>query len=351
MPAGEAPTFAERLLAWYDQHGRKDLPWQHPRTPYRVWISEVMLQQTQVATVIPYFERWVSAFPDVQKLAAAPLDEILSHWAGLGYYARARNIHKAAVICATDLGGELPTQADELLALPGIGLSTANAIISQSTDRPAPVLDGNVRRVLARHTATEGWTGGSRVQKILWKEAESRLPKQRGADYTQAIMYLGALVCTRSKPDCTNCPVAQDCTALQQDLVSELPSPRPPARVKDQSFILLMMLDESGRVLLEKRPGAGVWGGLWCLPMGDSLESVAETVGMNLETTTTLPALEHRLSHIRMSLKPVLAVPGSAAQVKCSPRLSWFDREQQKRLGLPKPISDLLGRLANGDLK
>ena len=185
------PPFADRLLAWWDEHGRKDLPWQHPRAAYRVWISEIMLQQTQVATVIPYFERWMASFPDVRSLAAAPLDEVLAHWSGLGYYARARNLHRTAQLCVEGYGGELPLAGEALSALPGIGLSTANAIVSQATDRPAAVLDGNVRRVLARHAAVNGWSGRSAVQKRLWTEAESRLPATRGADYTQAATDLG----------------------------------------------------------------------------------------------------------------------------------------------------------------
>ncbi|NNK37435.1 MAG: A/G-specific adenine glycosylase, partial [Xanthomonadales bacterium] len=211
--------FAERLLVWWDRHGRKHLPWQQPRTPYRVWVSEIMLQQTQVATVIPYFERWMARFPDIESLAEAPLDDVLSHWSGLGYYARARNLHKTARRCRDDHGGELPLETTALSALPGIGESTANAIVSQATDRPAAVLDGNVRRVLARHAAIEGWTGKASVQKALWTEAVDRLPAARGADYTQAVMDLGALVCTRSSPACVDCPVSEDCAALQRGRV------------------------------------------------------------------------------------------------------------------------------------
>jgi len=213
MAAGSAPAFAERLLAWWEVNGRHDLPWQHPRTPYRVWISEIMLQQTQVATVIPYFDRWMRDFPDVATLAAASLDSVLSHWSGLGYYARARNLHRAALQCVQEHGGRLPAAAEELVALPGIGLSTANAIISQATDQPAAVLDGNVRRVLARHAAVDGWPGRAAVQKRLWTEAEARLPNDRGADYSQAIMDLGATVCMRSKAACELCPVSADCGA------------------------------------------------------------------------------------------------------------------------------------------
>jgi len=238
-----ARTFADRLLDWYDVHGRRDLPWQHPRTPYRVWISEIMLQQTQVGTVIPYFERWMTAFPDLPVLANAGEDDVLAHWSGLGYYARARNILKAARTCMEQHGGRLPESANELVGLPGIGRSTANAIVSQAGDRPAAVLDGNVRRVLARHTATAGWTGSAKVQKTLWQEAEDRLPAKRGADYTQAVMDLGALVCTRSNPACPACPVADDCRALREGLVEELPTPKPPARVGRKTLRMLIARD------------------------------------------------------------------------------------------------------------
>lgn len=345
------PVFSDRLLAWWDKNGRKDLPWQHPRTPYRVWISEIMLQQTQVTTVIPYFERWMKAFPDIKSLASTSQDEILAHWAGLGYYARARNIHKTAIACLEQHGGELPTVRDELTALPGIGLSTANAIISQSTDKPAAVLDGNVRRVLARHTATAGWTGSASVQKKLWKLAEERLPAGRGADYTQAIMDLGAMLCTRSKPECANCPVNADCEARLQDRVSQLPSPKPPTRVSEMAVRMLVLKDKTERVLLEKRPGAGIWGGLWCLPSGDSLETITVALGTELRQEKELSSIEHRLSHLKMTIHPILATPGNTTQVQCSAERGWFDREQQKALGLPKPVSDLLSRLDNGELK
>jgi A/G-specific adenine glycosylase len=338
--------FADRLLAWFDVHGRHDLPWQQPRTPYRVWISEIMLQQTQVATVIPYFERWMTAFPDLAALAAAEEDAVLAHWSGLGYYARARNILKAARRCMDEHGGRLPVSADALAALPGIGPSTANAIVSQSTDRPAAVLDGNVRRVLARHTATGGWTGSTKVQKALWAAAEDRLPDRRGADYTQAVMDLGALVCTRSKPACANCPVAGDCRALETGRVADLPTPRPHVRVGRKTLRMLVARDGRGRVLLEKRPGAGIWGGLWCLPEADPAEP-------DFEALRTLPPVEHRLSHLQLTiqplLQPLLARPREAGRVANGADQGWFDRRQQARLGLPKPVSDLLDRLDKGE--
>lgn len=346
--AGQTP-FAQRLLAWWQQHGRQDLPWQHPRSPYRVWISEIMLQQTQVATVLPYFERWMRSFPDIAALAAAPLDEVLSHWSGLGYYARARNLHQAAQRCRDQHGGALPAGAAALSALPGIGLSTANAIVSQSTDQPAAVLDGNVRRVLARHAAIEGWTGGAAVQKQLWQEAEKRLPARRGADYTQAVMDLGALLCTRSKPACAQCPVRRDCRALEQGLVQRLPTPKPRGKVSDRDFHMLLLLDEQGRVLLEKRPPAGVWGGLWCLPKGDSLAAIEQRLGLRVENTKPLAPIEHRLSHLRMNISPSLATAGPAGQVQCSPDRAWFDPAEHHRLGLPRPVSELLNRLNHGE--
>lgn len=343
--------FAQRLLAWYDEYGRRDLPWQHPRTPYRVWISEIMLQQTQVVTVIPYFERWMALFPDLETLATATEDHVLGLWSGLGYYARARNILKTARTCMTDHGGELPVDPQALAALPGIGPSTANAIVSQSTDHPAAVLDGNVRRLLARHTATEGWTGSSRVQKALWTAAQARLPESRGADYTQAVMDLGALVCKRRNPDCSSCPVSDDCLALEQCRVDKLPSSRPPVKVGRKTLSMLIMRDETGRVMLEKRPLTGIWGGLWCLPSGETPEKVAEALSMALDEQRVLPPLEHRLSHLELTIAPFLAAPGTSGQVKCTPEHGWFDREQHQSLGLPKPVSDLLGRLHNGEFE
>ena len=346
-----AQTFADRLLAWYDRHGRKDLPWQHPRTPYRVWVSEIMLQQTQVATVVPYFERWMATFPDLATLAAAPQDEVLSLWSGLGYYARARNLHKAAGICMAEHGGELPASAEQLAALPGIGPSTANAIVSQSTDRPAAVLDGNVRRVLARHAAIEGWTGAAAVQKTLWAEAEARLPDKRGADYTQAVMDVGALVCRRNMPDCSVCPVREDCRARAEGKTERLPSPKPPTRVGEKTLFMLILRDARGRVLLEKRPGAGIWGGLWCLPEDESETGLLIRFGMGDKALEAGPAIEHRLSHLKLTIRPLLAASRIALQVECTAQQGWFDRRQQETLGLPKPIADLLARANNGELK
>ncbi len=344
-----ALPFHDRLLSWWEGNGRKNLPWQHQRTPYRVWISEIMLQQTQVATVIPFFDRWMQTFPTISSLAAARLDDVLALWAGLGYYARARNLYQAVIRCKEDFEGELPVSAEMLGTLPGIGLSTANAIVSQSTDQVAAVLDGNVRRMLARHAAIEGWTGKTAVQKRLWKEAEDRLPTQRGADYTQAIMDLGALICTATRPSCDRCPVAIDCQALQQDQVERFPSPKPPSRVTDKTICMLVLKDSANRILLEKRPPSGIWGGLWSLPEGSSIEGIEERLGLTASSLSALPPVEHRLSHIRMLIQPTLAAVGSATGVKCSDDQNWFTPAEQSKLGLPKPVSDLLKKVNKGE--
>jgi len=347
--ASAADTFSGRLLRWWDKHGRKDLPWQHQRTPYRVWISEIMLQQTQVGTVIPYFLRWMERFPDITRLAQAPLDEVLSHWAGLGYYARARNLHRAAIACLADYAGKLPAAAGDLAELPGIGLSTANAIVSQSTDQPAAVLDGNVRRVLARHAMVAGWTGAAAVQKTLWQEAEARLTEHRGADYTQAIMDLGALLCTRSGPNCTQCPVQSDCRARLADQLAHYPAPKPKTKVRDRPVFMLILQDDAQRVLLEKRPPAGIWGGLWSLPEAESLSALEQQSGLALADCIYLPPREHRLSHQRLLIQPVRSRKLQARQVKCLPEQRWLALAQETSLAVPKPVADLLRELNTGE--
>jgi len=349
MQGSRTPPFAERLLAWWDRHGRHELPWQHPRTPYRVWISEIMLQQTQVGTVIPYFERWMKDYPDLQALAASPVDDVLSHWSGLGYYARARHLHQAAKQCMEQFGGDLPAEAEALQSLPGIGQSTANAIVSLSTGRPASVLDGNVRRVLARHAAVQGWAGKAAVGKRLWAAAEARLPKKRGADYTQAIMDLGAIVCVRSRPHCAECPVNADCQALAANAVDRFPAAKPRIQVSRRSLHMLILRDRAGRVLLEKRPPAGIWGGLWCLPEGDDLAAIETRLGLAAGNPTALPELDHRLSHLLLSIQPFLADAAEATQVQCPATHDWFAAGQLPRLGMPRPITKLLNRLHNGE--
>jgi len=346
----KVPAFASRLLAWWDENGRKDLPWQHPRSPYRVWVSEIMLQQTQVSTVIPYFKRWMQLFPDIKQLAESPLDDVLACWAGLGYYARARNLHRTAQICLEQHEGNLPVSSDELCELPGIGRSTANAIVSQSTDQPAVVLDGNVRRVIARHAAVAGWPGAAKVQKTLWREAESRLPKDRGADYTQAIMDLGALLCASTKPDCDLCPVQADCRAFTDGKVHVYPSAKPKARITDRTVYMLVLHDGEQRVMLEKRPAAGIWGGLWSLPEAENLTALEERTGFELAGSQVLQPRLHRLTHMRLHIWPVLLRTLRAKQVKCSASQCWMELDGDGERGMPQPVARLLQEFKNGEL-
>ena len=355
MPSSPTPErFSARLLAWWDEAGRKDLPWQQPRSAYRVWVSEIMLQQTQVSAVIPYFDRWMARFRDVRSLAEADPDEVMSLWSGLGYYARARNLHKAARICMSRHGGILPGDPEELQALPGIGPSTANAIVSLAFDRPAAVLDGNVKRVLARHAGIEGWPGTSGIQKILWKEAEARLPKQRAGDYSQAIMDLGATLCTRQAPACRECPVQADCRANLFGLTNQIPAPRPKKPVPNRSVHMLILRDQQGRVLLQRRPPDGIWGGLWSLPEGESSRQVRDRVGLDHRAEGAgerrLPEFEHRLTHVRMQISPVLmTLPPDAAlecdSIKEGPETAWFSPQEFRGIGLPKPVNELLQKI------
>jgi A/G-specific adenine glycosylase len=340
----KTPPFAERLLAWWSEHGRHDLPWQHPRTPYRVWVSEIMLQQTQVTTVMPYFERWMTRFPDLATLADADEDEVLAHWAGLGYYARARNLHRCARALVAEHGGEFPRDASALAALPGIGESTANAIVSQAFDEPLPILDGNAKRVLARHAAIGGWPGRSAVGKALWRAAETRVPGDRGADYTQAIMDLGATVCTRTKPACTLCPVQRDCAGRHAGRLDELPGKAPRKQVPTVERFMLLWRDQEGRLLLERRPAKGIWGGLWCLPEADGSAELAERFGLDSADFDYLPPVEHRLTHRQLLITPV-ALDWNGHEAPPGTDLAWFDPGAWNELGVPKPVRTILDAL------
>ena len=258
--------FGERLIVWHDRHGRKTLPWQTDPAPYRVWVSEIMLQQTQVTTVIPYYERFMERFPDVESLAGAEVDEVLHHWSGLGYYARGRNLHKAARLVRDEHAGSLPEDLESLIALPGIGRSTAGAILALSGGRRFPILDGNVKRVLSRHSGIAGWPGEREVEKSLWCLAESLTPETNVAAYTQAIMDLGATLCVRSRPLCDACPVGSDCYARASGEQALFPGKRPKKERPTRHTSMVLALRPDGSVLLERRPPAGVWGGLWGFP-------------------------------------------------------------------------------------
>jgi A/G-specific adenine glycosylase len=348
-PSPEPQPFADRLLEWWDQYGRKNLPWQHPRTPYRVWVSEIMLQQTQVSTVIPYFERWMQRFPNIVELAKSPLDDVLAHWAGLGYYARARNLHRSAQICMQQYDGTMPSSSERLSTLPGIGRSTANAIVSQAADQPAAVLDGNVRRVLARHARVDGWPGSAKVQETLWREAESRLPENRGADYTQAIMDLGAMLCSRKAPDCQQCPVNADCKARAAGVIHCYPAAKPRTKVNDRTVFMLILHDLEQGVVLEKRPPAGIWGGLWSLPEAESLAALELKTGLTLADGKLLPPRLHRLTHLRLHIQPVLLHGARSEGVKCAAEQCWMTLDNAAGQGIPKPVAQLLHELKHGE--
>jgi A/G-specific adenine glycosylase len=344
--------FATRLLAWHHHGGRHDLPWQHPRTPYRVWLSEVMLQQTQVATAAPYFERFVDALPDLPALAAAELDRVLALWSGLGYYARARNLHAAARRCVELHGGELPGDLDALVALPGIGRSTAAAILSQAWGDRHAILDGNVKRVLARYHGIAGWPGAASTEKALWQRAHAHvqsaaLHQHNMADYTQAQMDLGATLCIRNDPACVLCPLQDDCVARIEGRTAELPTPRPGKATPQRHALVLWLEDAEGRILIERRPPAGIWASLWTLPQADDEPAALAWFERHVEgdagATTRLAPVAHAFSHYKLQLQP-LRWRGIAprAAVGDNPDLRWVHRTQLDTLGIPAPIRRLL---------
>lgn len=339
-------AFATRLLAWFDRNGRHDLPWQHPRTPYRVWLSEIMLQQTQVAVVVPYFERFVAALPDIPALAAAPQDDVLALWSGLGYYARARNLHRTARICVERHDGDLPRDFDALVALPGIGRSTAGAILAQAWGDRFPILDGNVKRVLARWHGVAGWPGLPAVERMLWTHAASHLPDARMADYTQAQMDLGATVCVRPAPHCLLCPVAEDCVARREGRTTELPAPRPGRTLPERVTHMVVLEDDDGRILLQRRPATGIWAALWSLPEAgdaDAAHALAATHARLSGDGEALPGLQHGFSHYRLLIHPH-RWRGVAPRMRVGDNddLRWATPGMLDTLGLPAPVRRLL---------
>lgn len=357
--------FADRLLAWHAAQGRHNLPWQQNRSLYRVWISEIMLQQTQVSTVIPYFERFMARFPDITTLAAAPEDEVLHQWTGLGYYARARNLHRAAKVIVAKHGGEFPTDIEAVLALPGIGRSTAGAILAQALGQRHPILDGNVKRVLARRHLIDADLQATATLARLWQLAEAETPVHRLADYTQAIMDLGATCCMRARPACERCPVAGDCAARLAGRQLELPRRKAARsgrreRVRRRTLFLLAMNAE-GEVLLERRPPSGIWGGLWCPPEFGDAESARQAGACLLGDadwpTAPLPVVEHSFTHFDLDIEPWLVrVDGRALATSISPSGAggvaesrstiWYNAMQpEQTLGLPAPVKALLEQL------
>ena len=344
--------FAPRLLRWFDAHGRHDLPWQHPRTPYRVWLSEVMLQQTQVATVIPYFLRFVEKLQSIKALAAASEDEVFALWSGLGYYSRARNLHRAAQLCVERHGSELPDDFEALLALPGIGRSTAGAIVAQAFDRRCAILDGNVKRVLARFHGIAGWPGEAATEKRLWQLADAHTPSERVADYTQAIMDLGATACARAKPRCDACPFAADCVAHRGGLTAALPARKPAKARPTRRTIMLVLRDARGRLLLERRAPVGVWAGLWSLPEAADEASArsdvahAHGVDANAIVFRALPPFVHGFSHYLLDVTPLALDIDPAPAVAEGTGRRWLHPHDAATLGLPAPVRKLIESLS-----
>ncbi len=350
--ASAVSEFAVRVLNWYESHGRKDLPWQRDANAYRVWVSEIMLQQTQVQTVIPYFENFMRRFPNVADLASAEQDEVLSCWSGLGYYARARNLHKAARKICSDHNAGFPESIDEVMALPGIGRSTAGAILSLSFGQRHAILDGNVKRVLARHDAIAGWPGNSKVQSALWESAERNTPELRVADYTQAIMDLGATLCTRSKPSCTACPVSKDCVAYEQGTIRHFPGRKPKA-TKPLRATTMLLASMDGKVYLERRPEAGIWGGLWSLPeLGDrSLQDWCDReLGAAADETEPWAVLRHSFSHFDLDIQPIVVRMNSGPGKVCdADERIWHKLDDAPPGGLAAPVKKLIEQLKKSE--
>jgi len=341
-------SFAARLIAWQRAHGRHDLPWQGTGDPYRVWLSEIMLQQTQVATVIPYFLRFVAAFPDVRALAAAPIDRVLELWSGLGYYRRAHHLHDAAQHVVAEHGGNFPRDAATLATLPGVGRSTAAAIAALAYGARTAILDGNVKRVLARHRGIPGFPGAPKIEAQLWNVAEALLPRTDTATYTQALMDLGATLCTRASPHCDACPVASDCVARIDDRVGELPSPRP-KRALPQRAVRVLLFERGGAILLEKRPPLGIWGGLWSLPeqpLDDDPRAFARTrFGAEAEPAAALAPIAHGFTHFALTLHPQRMIVREWPATAESPGRMWLARDDALGAALPAPIRKLLRAL------
>ena len=342
--------FSARVLAWYDVHGRTDLPWQVPDA-YSVWVSEIMLQQTQVQTVIPYYERFMRSFPDVGALADAPVDAVLQHWSGLGYYARARNLHQAARIVRDEHGGTFPRDFDSVVTLPGIGRSTAGAILALAFEQRVPILDGNVKRVLARHGAVAGWPGKTAVAEVLWQAAELCTPQERVGHYTQAVMDLGATLCTRSNPRCPDCPLNEDCRALAMNAIGDYPE-RKPKKKKPLRQTTMVLAVNNDAIYLERRPPAGIWGGLWSLPeVGDDDVGAwcVETLNSPGSDLESWAKVRHSFSHFDLDILPVVVrIEDTSRKVTDGGAFTWHRLEESPPGGIAAPVQKLIDTLKTG---
>jgi len=347
-------AFSQQVLSWFDKHGRKDLPWQHDRDAYKIWVSEIMLQQTRVETVIPYYEKFMQHFPTVKKLAAANIDEVLHQWTGLGYYARARNLHNAAQYICEQYKGAFPKNIDQAIALPGIGRSTAAAILTLSFDQSHAILDGNVKRVLARYFALEGWPGIRVVEEQLWQHAEALLPSGRFAEYTQAMMDLGATLCTRSNPSCSTCPVQATCQAYAQHRQSELPTPKTPKKIPQRNVVVAIIQDyKDDSIWLEKRPPTGIWGGLYSFPEFKDTAKLDVWLGKHYKNCSLkfqlLPAISHTFSHFRLHMHPRLIQINKRPNGVMEDDLGvWYKLTDQK-IGLAAPVKKALEQVLNSN--
>jgi A/G-specific adenine glycosylase len=342
---------AEPLIRWHARHGRHDLPWQREPTPYRVWVSEIMLQQTQVATVIRYYERFMQRFPDIATLASAPLDEVLHLWSGLGYYSRARNLHRAAQRVLADHEATLPEQPDALARLPGIGRSTAAAIVALAHGRREAILDGNVKRVLARYFGIDGAPEERATQHELWRRAEQCTPGAKVARYTQAIMDFGAKLCTRREPLCAQCPLSGRCMAWRSGRVQELPTPRVRAPRPRRGVVMLLARREDGQLLLQRRPPEGIWGGMWAPPEFPSRRAAKRFCATRLERarleSEPLPHMRHAFTHFELEITPLRASCSGTRAMMEGPQTLWYNPREPARIGLPTPIATLLSTPEN----
>ncbi|MES2355840.1 MAG: A/G-specific adenine glycosylase [Pseudomonadota bacterium] len=347
------PDFTAHLIAWQKQHGRHDLPWQNTTDPYRVWLSEIMLQQTQVTAVIPYYQRFLERFPDIKALARASEDDVLACWSGLGYYSRARNLHAAATIVVEQHGGKFPEHFDDILALPGIGRSTAGAVSVFAFGQRRAILDGNVKRVFARQFGIDGYPGEASVTAPMWERAEALLPEQDAQAYTQGLMDMGATLCTRSKPACGRCPVAATCVALATNRVAELPH-RKPSKVLPLKKTVMLILQDRGEILLEKRPSTGIWGGLWCFPEMSAevnIENYCEQQwGIKVAAGKPLPCLSHGFTHFLLDITPQPARVLSKLPNVAEAGHLWLHPEDALQAAIPTPVRKLLMGMTDGPL-
>jgi len=344
-PASANPAFSARLIDWQRHSGRHDLPWQQTRDPYRIWLSEIMLQQTQVATVIPYYARFLERFPELAALAAAPQSAVLELWAGLGYYARARNLHACAIRIVAEYDGKFPETPEEIAKLPGIGRSTAAAIAAFAFGVRGAILDGNVKRVLARCFGIAGYPGQATIEREMWTLAEALLPADGIEAYTQGLMDLGATLCGRQRPRCTECPLRGLCIAERDGRQEELPTARPSKPLPQRESRVVLFTD-GRRVLLERRPPSGIWGGLLAPPEGSAPELAARHALRPLGEIETLPALRHTFTHFKLTLYAercrVEPPPATAGETG---GWEWVDLDALHAAALPTPIRKLLAQL------